>query len=468
MELATTVGMTHSAAIARARRLALGMIGVVATTVGCTAEPDATFDGPSEEVTWHQDVAPIITRSCQGCHRPGAIAPLSFETYEDAAPYAELMAAAVERGDMPPWGAAETDDCAPRHGFKDDPRLSDDEVAMLRAWADGGAPIGDPDSAASLEDPMARTLSDPTHELQAASWHTEGFEDEFRCFVLDPELSEDQWLTGVEVVPGSTAVVHHAVVSLDAARETEALPGADGSYPCFGGAPGPFLGGYTPGAPPFEMPEGAAIRVPAGSLIVLNIHYHPTGFPGNTDATAVRLRMSTQTPAQKVQFEFRGNASAAPILQPGPNDAGGVEFRVPADVASHTETMRYVIPGEGTQGAQLWSVFPHMHYVGVDMEVRVKRANPSADQPAEECLLEASRYDFDWQRLYSYDAPSSALPTLAPGDELILTCTYDNTLSNPHVQRALDEQGRDAPVDVHLGEDTLDEMCVGLFGILLP
>ncbi len=444
-------------------------VACFAVLLGCSsADTGFEDEAPVGEVSWHQDIAPIVAKNCQGCHQAGSIGPFSYETYEDAKPYAQLMADAVERGAMPPWGAVPTDDCTPQHGMKDDPRLTEDEKALLRAWADGGAPAGDPSEAAPVPEPMSRSLADYTHELQAAPWLTEGNVDQYRCFVLDPEATTDMWLTGIEVMPGSRTVVHHAVVTLDPERKTENLPGADGSYDCFGGGPGAFLGGYTPGAPPFEMPQGTAVRVTAGSLIVLNIHYHPLGFPGETDATAVRLRMSSSAPEQEVMFEFRGNSGDAPILQPGPNDAGEVEFRIPADATDHTETMQYTIPDTGNARIPIWSIFPHMHYVGVDMEVRVERANPAPGEPKQECLIKTSRYSFNWQRLYSYDAAQKDLPTLSGGDKLILKCTYDNSTANQNVVRALDEQGKDAPTDVALGESTLDEMCVGLFGVLMP
>ncbi len=167
-----------------------------------------------------------------------------------------------------------------------------------------------------------------------------------------------------------------------------------------------------------------------------------------------------------------GNASnEGSGLLPGPNDAGGVpEFRIPANVAGHTEDMKFTL-GIDTPGPYpVLAVGTHMHYVGTDMRVTVQRANGnvSALQPKDECLVETPHWDFNWQRWYQYDTDIASLPTLGLGDTLHMHCEYDNTKENPFVYTALDQQGLSEPMDVRLGEMTLDEMCLGVVGVLVP
>jgi hypothetical protein len=107
-----------------------------------------------------------------------------------------------------------------------------------------------------------------------------------------------------------------------------------------------------------------------------------------------------------------------------------------------------------------------MHYIGVGLKVKITRANPLPGEPTEECLVNVDDWDFDWQRSYQYDAPIEDLPTVGNGDIVEITCTYDNTIDNPFVERALEELGLTDPVDVVLGEESLDEMCLGIFPIL--
>lgn len=86
--------------------------------------------------------------------------------------------------------------------------------------------------------------------------------------------------------------------------------------------------------------------------------------------------------------------------------------------------------------------------------------------PSKECLVETPAWDFNWQRIYVYDAPVEKLPVIRAGDKIRLRCQYDNSLDNPFVAEALKEQGKSAPADVVLGEETLDEMCLALVQIL--
>ncbi len=177
-------------------------------------------------------------------------------------------------------------------------------------------------------------------------------------------------------------------------------------------------------------------------------------------------------PEYRVIFLAIGNApSQLPDgdgLQPGPNDKNGSEFLIPAGAKGHTETIKRKIPDEFmgeslVDGFKLYRVMPHMHYVGTDIKISVERPSPQGGDPAGECVLEAPQWDFNWQQTYAIDASVDALPTLKAGDTMNVRCTYDNTLDNPFVKKALREENLTAPKDIHLGEGSLDEMCVGLF-----
>ena len=98
-----------------------------------------------DAVTFSKDIAPILQRSCQQCHRPDSVAPMSLLTYEEARPYARAMKARTalrdKRGAMPPWYIEKN--VGIQH-FKDDFSLSEDDIARIAAWADNGAPQGNP------------------------------------------------------------------------------------------------------------------------------------------------------------------------------------------------------------------------------------------------------------------------------------------------------------------------------------
>src|SRR3954467_7891598 len=95
----------------------------------------------AQPVTFSKDVAPILQKACQNCHRPGAIAPMSLLTYQDARPWARSIKQKVSSREMPPW-------YIDRHiginKFKDDPSLTEAEIATITKWVDQGASAGNP------------------------------------------------------------------------------------------------------------------------------------------------------------------------------------------------------------------------------------------------------------------------------------------------------------------------------------
>lgn len=434
---------------------------VALLAVGCVPEPE----GP----TWHADVAPIVQQHCVGCHMDGGIGPFTLEDYATAHVMSGAMLAEVEAGRMPPWGAETTDECAPRFDWKNDLRLSDAQKQVLADWVAAGAPEGDPADAVPVENDNPLAGPPDLDIAPLVPWTATGDTDQFRCFVLDPGNStEDLWVTGWQVAPGNDEVVHHALVFLD--TEAEATRNADvgDSYECFGNgglSNTQLIGAWAPGGAGTVMPPDTATRIPAGSLLVMQIHYHPLGEVAAPDATSFRMWTTDTPPRWESAVQLLGNFEPGDDvgeLLPGEGDVDGPEFRVPAGAAGHVETMVVDVPSYFPE-MRVWAVGTHMHYVGVDMRITLDRGSPRAGEPESECLVQTPQWDFNWQRGYSYDAELDDVPRIRRGDHIELRCTYDNTLDNEFVARALDEAGLDAPVDVGLGETTLDEMCLGAF-----
>ncbi|WP_433930416.1 hypothetical protein AB3662_40935 [Sorangium cellulosum] len=445
---------------------------VAALVTGCSPEATPSAGAP----TFHKDIEPLLQKSCLSCHAEGGAAPVSLSSYASAEALAPLIAEETAARRMPPWGALPTDECAPPRPFRGDLHLSLDEIAMLRAWSDAGAPEGDPADAPAPYTPVARGLSRTDIELAPRMPFSaaEG-PDQFRCFVLDPGLTKAAWVQGYDVLPGNSEVVHHALLYIDARRESEALGGESGSYECFGGvrlSEATLLGGWAPGTEAFELPPDIGIALPADALIVMQVHYHPRpGEEPSPDATRVALRLSDGKPPRALQSVLLGNAEAPFAngggLLPGPGDRGSVEFRIPADARGHVERMRFTldlpIPEVSIYGAGV-----HMHRAGVDVKVEQIHADPREAGGESTCLVQTPAWDFNWQRIYSYDAPIDELPKLRSGDRIDLRCTYDNTRDNPALAAQLVEERLPAPRDIALGESTLDEMCVAFLPIVHP
>jgi hypothetical protein len=449
---------------------------------GGTSAGNGSAGGPAVTPTFHKDIAPLFDKHCNDCHRAGGIAPFSLTTYGEASANADVSVYYTESGLMPPWHAVETEACKPTHAWKDDMRLTAAEKALIKAWADAGAPEGDPADAPPPFVPRKPGLTAPTGTLSPkAPWVTSGNSDQFRCFVLDPALDKDAYLKGIAVLPGDPKVVHHALIFADEQRESLALADADGGYTCFGDSrtsEPKLVGAWAPGGVPEEFPSNAGIPLKAGSLLVMQVHYHPGGSAGSPDSTKLEVAFTEEKPAYTVFPLLLGNASSEKAgLLLGPDDRDGkAEFRIPANVAGHTEIMEYKISkgllaaGGLPQELGVYSSATHMHWVGRDMRIEVQRGSEVDNVPVgtNECLLGTPDYDFSWQRSYRYDTTIEGLPKIRGGDTLRLSCTYDNTKANERLMGALMSEHITEPQDVTLGESTTNEMCIASLALIFP
>jgi len=464
-----------------------------ANTVNADGGTIAAVDGAALPIpsgmTYYQDVAPILQKSCAGCHKSGGIGPFDITSFEQAKKFAETAVEAIDEGRMPPWSAQETSECKPLLPWKDDLRVVAADLAILKGWLADGTPSGDATKAAVLPTAPTLELKDANVRVTLPSpVQISGTEDQFVCFSLDPKITQDVWLNGTQINAGNAAIVHHVLLYADPKGESVALAGAKGSYPCFGG-PGiggstELIGAWAPGALPSTTPPSVGILLKAGSRVVMNVHYHPTGgMKVETDSTtSMDLRWTTTVPENAGRLALIGNFGSADLqvaggkgygLLPSADENGSPpKFHIPAGAAKHIENMRFRIPGNPAARAagvpiRIWTVGTHMHYLGQDMKIDLVRPI-QGDRPAKECLLHTPKWNFDWQRGYSYDAPLDKVPGIYPGDELNFRCTYDNSMNNPALRKVLGSQGKTAPIDVDLGEGTLNEMCLGVFGISVP
>ena len=400
----------------------------------------------------------------------GGIAPFPLVSYEDIKGVAAVAKPKVTNREMPPWGAFDDATCKLDHELKDDLRLSEEDIAKFTQWVDGGMPYGDEKLRPAPKTFPPRGLQGKTHSLAMAKEHEVrgGGEDDIRCFPIDPGFTQDTWIGGVNVNPGDPRVVHHVIVYVDPDGDSVTKAGAEGSYTCFGG-PGvsnpSLLLAWAPGVPPTDYGNDTGLKVAKGSKLVMQVHYNPAATSVN-DKTSFELRALEGKPTYAAQVLLLGNSDSANDtikLLPGPNDpAEGPRFLIPANVSNHTESMEVVIPekigGFPFPEVRVRSSGAHMHWAGVDMKIEIERAAPSADNPAKECLLGTPKYDFKWQRGLRIRSPHRASPPHRTGRQAALHLQVNNV----HVRKALAEQQKAAPETIELGEETLDEMCLGV------
>lgn len=398
--------------------------------VGCKFE--ALTRGLAENgPTFTRDVAPILFHNCTECHRPGEVAPFALLSYEDAARRAEQIAEASQSGLMPPWKAA------PEVGhFKGERRLSAGQRETLAAWAAAGAPhgeiadlpeppkfaegwrLGEPDLVVEMPEPFAIPAEVAEHGGNVYRW-----------FPLELNLPENKLLSAYEFRSGNARVVHHAIMFLDTSRAVMMLDRRDPGpgYDNFGGPgflPTGFVGSWSPGVTPLELPKGVGIHLHRRAIIALQMHYYATGKP-ESDRSRVGLHF-VETPGAR-------HVTSVPVMN--------ADFEIPADAPNHLVTADITVPVD----VQVIGLVPHMHYLG--REMRLVANLPTGGEPVP--LIWIKDWDFNWQDHYQLSEPIS----LPKGTQLIVEAWYDNTSGNP-------QNPHSPPRTVNYGSGSGDEMCL--------
>ena len=409
---------------------------------GDTATGDSAL-GPTADVdpafTWSGGIAAVFADHCTGCHTAGGIGPFALDDYGSAQLFSTAVLAAVESGAMPPWMPDQ--DCRTYEGQRS---IAPDEIAAIRGWVEAGAPEGAPlvpsaGRASARVDPLT-LLGEPTLRIAPKEAYTPNPErpDDYRCFVLDHTFAEETYLTASQVHPDQQALVHHVLLYLVPAEMTAVAAALDDEeegpgYTCFGG-PGvsaDTIGAWVPGSVPIITPPDTAIRLPAGSRIVLQIHYNVLAKGSLPDATSLDLWLQDEQPKQLLSID------------PLPNLGIDIQAGDPESVQTRTFT---------NQGVTPWTIVgtaPHMHLLGKRIAVTAVHADGS-----EECLVDIPKWNFNWQQTYRFLPGEEVL--VQPGESIRLECVYDNSAANQPIVNGV----KQTPVHVGWGDGTLDEMCL--------
>jgi mono/diheme cytochrome c family protein len=375
--------------------------------------------GPS----YHGEVAAILAEHCLACHNADGIAGLAFDDVDVARGAAEAIADATETGRMPPWHVEDDGSC---RSFTGGPTIDDEAIATLRRWADAGAPAGD--VAPLPEPPIIDALENVSVVLDPGESYAPSAtsdSDDYRCFVVDPALDADRFLTAYEVRPGVERMVHHVVLYATAdateAAQVRALDDAEAGpgYTCYGG-PGTLqsrsLAAWAPGTQATRYPTGTGLRLLAGLPLVMQVHYSSGD---DADRTTIGLQLS--------------DSVAEEAIITGVFD---VSLQLPPGMESVSETAALPLPPFDKQ-LKLYGIYPHMHRLGTRIDAFLDRGGDTT------CLVNVPRYDDDWQRFYFYDEPVVVPP---PGGGFFrIACDFDT---------------RGVTDTVFWGEDASDEMCI--------
>jgi len=383
-----------------------------APTVGCLIGRKRRVE-PHGEITFAKHIAPIFNAKCVECHRSGEIAPFPLTSFEETAGWEETLAEVIQDERMPPWNAN------PEFGhFKNDARLSAEQKQLVLRWIENGCPQGDPaDLPPAPTFVVGWRMPEPDAVIHVRdepfAVPATGVVD-YQYFKVDPKFTEDKFVIAAEARAGNAKVVHHIIAFL-------VLPGQrDVDL-------GKMLIGYAPGTSPLIFPAGSAMRIPAGSQILFEVHYTPNGAE-QTDRSYIGLKF---TDGSTVTNEVVGL------------EAINEKLRIPAKANHHVVTAEERF----RQDTTLLSLTPHMHLRG-----KAFRYEATYPDGSTETLLDVPKYDFNWQLRYTLAEPKR----LPSGTVIECTAHFDNSednVANP-----------DPSDTVRWGPQTWDEMMIGFFG----
>lgn len=387
--------------------------------------------------TYNADVSCILYEHCTTCHHAGGIAPFGLMDYSEASAAAYGVYQAVNAGTMPPW-PPNTDYNQLAH----ERLLTQDEIDIISDWVNGGVPegIGTAPQAPVYLSEEAITNPDLVLQMDQYTINTNG-NDVYRCFVIPTGLPEDVFITEIEVIPGNREAVHHVVLFQDPSTTPLQLDANDPGpgYTSFGGSgsnSSTLIGGWVPGQGKKVYPNGMGVRLPAGSNVIMQVHY-PATTNGQNDQSKVNIKYTTGF-VREIQIN-------APLNHFTLNE--GV-LNIPANQV-RTFTCDYTVPNQ--YDITVLDVSPHMHLLG-------KSISAWAVTPTNETIpfIEIPDWDFHWQGFYDFRNPIK----IPAGSTIHSSATYDNTSNNS-------ENPNNPPQSVTVGEATTEEMMLVFFSYTL-
>src|SRR4051812_5333830 len=411
--------------LGRGSVLMLMVLGA-ALTSGVTAYGQTAQ--PASAVTFTKDVAPILQRSCVTCHWPGQMAPMSLLTFEDARPWARAIKTKVTNFEMPPFHIDRTIGI---QDFKDNPSLSNAEIATIAKWVDGGATRGNP-----ADMPAQRVFADdsgwqikpdivikyPVKVVPAAG------PDLFGSLYADIPIDGDRYIKAIQsraATAVSRKVVHHALSfavddpSMNDTTGDDSL-GVDG---------GQFLVEYASGKNAEVYPEDTGVLLQAGKKAMVNYHLHSIGEEAKAEIeVGVVLYPKGYTP-KHIRWSQQLSQSTT-------------EFDIPAGSVARIDGYTVL-----HKAARIIAFQPHMHIRGKRQCLEL--IYPTSGATASTEVVNCANFNYNWHLTYNYTDDSA--PLVPAGTLLHVISYHDNSAANRYNpdpknwvgggQRTIDEMG---------------------------
>jgi hypothetical protein len=415
-------------------RLCTGVLsaGVVALSPFAVTAQQAA---PAREVTFTKDIAPILQRSCENCHRPDGVAPMSLVTYEDARPWARAIkqrtSIGPKAGVMPPWYVEKNIGI---QQFHNDPSLSDDEIALIGKWADSGAPRGNPADMPPPKvyaDRNAWAIGTPDLVVKTNDILVKGNAPDWWGEIpsVPTGLTEDRYVAALEIkevndVPsqagggrptvGGRFVFHHMIWRTQVLKpDTDTTPPDSLSF---------LFDEETVNWPVHEVgrnadffdPKSARLLKAGSSIVSDSVHLHSNGRDTHAHLEiGFKLMPKDYKPTYKRAVFGLGN---------------GVDIDIKA-MEANQQLHAYTVLQQNTK---IISFEPHLHAPGARMCLEAIWGYNIQ-------TLNCVGYDHNWVRGYDYTDDSA--PLLPKGTILHIIGYMDNSPSNKNVPDPRNWQG---------------------------
>ncbi|MGB0505236.1 MAG: redoxin domain-containing protein [Pikeienuella sp.] len=407
--------------------------------VGCFFE--AWGEKELANVTYARDIEPILAANCVECHQTGGVAPFPLRTYDQSADRSGMLEYVTQEKLMPPWRPV------PQHGrFRDERYLSDHQIALFSAWSNNDEAKGNPTDAGpkvKLPDPGWRMgKPDLVLQLQEPFSVPATGEDVYRYFVIPSGMTQDRAIVGIDFRPGATAVVHHANFFVDYAGKGRRMDAKDSTpgFSVFGTGgfmsyddaddAGYGIGGWAPGAEPYAIPPGAAIWMPAGGDIVIEIHYKLNG-EAHQDQSQIGFYFADKEPDEWVDGLLIGTQDV--------------------DIAAGDDAYTRHISMDVPVSFRLLDLLPHMHYIGSKARMIV-----TFPDGRKQSVFGIEDWDLRWQNIYLLREPL-AIPAGSRIDAWFVWDNSEDNFDNPH----------DPPRQMKWGWKSDEEMAEIWMGVLI-
>jgi hypothetical protein len=469
--------------------IAAGLASIPAVAIPVAA---VAMSGGTPSFT--RDVAPIIAEKCAGCHRTGGIAPFPLETARQISSRSALIGGAVQARIMPPWPPGPR---SPAYAGQAARTLTAQQRATIVAWATRGGKVDGPARLpAKQPGPEVRsgeTLLDLRMQSAYRASAAKGATDDYRCFLLDPKRASDGSVTSVRIEPGQPKIVHHVILFRLAAAQVRAAKrldraGTGPGWSCFGGtglpaADGPgiadtlnnanWIAARASGWGGSRLPEGTGVSLPAGSRIVMQVHYNllngnaadrsralltvaPASarleplqtmlLPGPVELACSKGETGTLCDRSEAVFELSRKYGPAAAFAPA-----GLLILCRGSAANPRASAVSTCDRRISTPTTIHVAAGHMHLLGSSIRLELNPGTPRA-----KVLLDIPRWDFHWQNAYALARPLRA----QPGDIVRVTCRHDVSK-----RRQPGSAVPEKPRYVLWGEGTTDEMCLGILQV---